>query len=44
MDVNIIITDPSERPTMSQSWICCNNVTIIYSVTRRGSFELSGVW
>ena len=44
MDIKLVIREPSERPTIRQSWICLGNVAKLYSLTSCGLFEVSGTW
>ena len=44
MDVKLVIREPIEGPTISQSWIFLGKVAILYSLSRCGSFEISGTW
>ena len=44
MNVKLVIKEPSNRPTISQSRIYRGNVAILYSLTRCGSFEVSKAW
>ena len=43
-DIKLVNIEKKMIATMSHIWIFWANVAILYSLTRSGSFELTGAW